>query len=128
MARFPPPVVQMSSGPDRDTNLEGAATLVRQAADRGARLVVLPEVFAWRGPRADERAHAEPVPGPSVDAMAAVARETGVHLHMGSILERAAQEGQPTFNTSCLLSPSGELLARCRKIHLFDVDIPGRGT
>jgi predicted amidohydrolase len=128
MDRFLAAVVQMSSGPDRDTNLEGAATLVRQAADRGARLVVLPEVFAWRGPRADERAHAEPVPGPSVDAMAAVARETGVHLLMGSILERAVQEEQRTFNTSCLLSPSGELLARYRKIHLFDVDIPGRVT
>ena len=127
MDRFLAAVVQMASGPDRAANLGRAAALVREAARREARLVVLPEVFAWRGPRADEAPHAEPVPGPSVDAMAAVARETGVHLLMGSILERAPEERR-SFNTSCLLSPSGELLARYRKIHLFDVDIPGRVT
>src|SRR4029450_12536007 len=128
MERFLAAVVQMASGQDRDANLEHAATLVRAAAQRGARLVVLPEVFAWRGPRTEEQAHAETVPGQAVDAMAAVARETGVHLLMGSILERAAQGEQRTFNTSCLLSPAGELVARYRKIHLFDVDIPGLVT
>lgn len=127
MDRFLAAVVQMASGPDRAANLGRAAALMREAARREARLVVLPEVFAWRGPRADEAPHAESVPGPSVDAMAAVARETGVHLLMGSILERAPEERR-SFNTSCLLSPSGELLARYRKIHLFDVDIPGRVT
>jgi predicted amidohydrolase len=89
--------------------------------------VVLPEVFAWRGPRAEEAAHAETIPGPSTAAMAAVARETRVHLLMGSILERAADDTR-SFNTSCLLSPAGELLTRYRKIHLFDVDLPGRVT
>jgi predicted amidohydrolase len=127
MDRFLAAVVQMTSGPRRDVNLDGAATLVREAARRGARLVVLPEVFAWRGPRAEEAAHAEAIPGPSVDAMATVARETGVHLLMGSILERAPGD-ERSFNTSCLLAPSGELLARYRKIHLFDVDLPGRVT
>jgi len=127
MDRFLAAVVQMSSGPGRDSNLERARALVREAADRGARLVVLPEVFAWRGPRAEEAAHAESIPGPSTEAMAAVARETGAFLLMGSILERAAGR-ERSFNTSCLLSPAGELLARYRKIHLFDVDIPGRVT
>ena len=127
MDRFLAAVVQMASGPDRAANLGRAAALVREAARREARLIVLPEVFAWRGPRADEPSHAESVPGASVAAMAAVARETGVHLLMGSILERAPEERR-SFNTSCLLSPSGELLARYRKIHLFDVDIPGRVT
>jgi predicted amidohydrolase len=127
MDRFLAAVVQMASGPHRETNIERAAALVREAASRGVSLVVLPEVFAWRGARADEAEHAEPVPGPSTDAMAEVARATGVHLLMGSILERTAGERR-TFNTTCLLSPSGELLARYRKIHLFDVDLPGRVT
>jgi predicted amidohydrolase len=127
MDRFLAAVVQMASGPRRDANLERAALLVREAARRGARLVVLPEVFAWRGPRDEEAAHAEPIPGPSTATMAAVARETGVHLLMGSILEQAPGDGR-SFNTSCLLSPAGELLARYRKIHLFDVDLPGRVT
>jgi predicted amidohydrolase len=128
MNRFLAAVVQMASGPRRDANLERATALVRDAAGGGARLVVLPEVFAWRGPRAEEAAHAEPIPGPSTDAMAQVARETGVHLLMGSILEQAADGERRTFNTTCLLSPRGELLARYRKIHLFDVDLPGRVT
>jgi deaminated glutathione amidase len=128
MDRFLAAVVQMASGPRRDANLERAGALVRDAAGRGARLIVLPEVFAWRGPRAEEAAHAEPIPGPSTDAMARVAREVGVHLLMGSILEQAAEGETRTFNTTCLLSPRGELMARYRKIHLFDVDLPGRVT
>lgn len=127
MDRFLAAVVQMASGPRRDANLERANELVREAATRGASLVVLPEVFAWRGARSDEAAHAEPIPGPSTDAMAELARTTGIHLLMGSILERSAGESR-TFNTTCLLSPRGELLARYRKIHLFDVDLPGRVT
>jgi predicted amidohydrolase len=127
MERFLAAVGQMASGPRRETNLERAAALVREAARRGASLVVLPEVFAWRGPRSEEAAHAETIPGPSTDAMGEVARATGVHLLMGSILEQAGGEHR-TFNTTCLLSPSGELLARYRKIHLFDVDLPGRVT
>ena len=125
MVRFLAAVVQMASGPRRAANLDRARQFVREAASRGARLVVLPEVFAWRGPRADEAAHAEPIPGPSTDAMAAVAREAGVHLLMGSILEQG-ELGDRSFNTTCLLSPRGELLARYRKLHLFDVDLPGR--
>src|SRR5262245_25008658 len=120
MDRFLAAVVQMTSGPQRDANVERAGALVREAAGRGARLVMLPEVFAWRGPHDEEARHTESVPGPTTEAMAAVAKETGVHLLMGSILERKA--GDPrSFNTSCLLSPSGQLLARYRKIHLFDV-------
>src|SRR4029450_2134389 len=125
MERFLAAVVQMASGQDRDANLEHAATLVRAAAQRGARMVVLPEVFAWRGPRTEEQAHAETVPGQAVGALAGGARETGVHLLMGSILERAAQGEERSFNTSCLLSPSGEILGRSRKIHPLHADTPG---
>src|SRR5262245_47721882 len=127
MERFLAAVVQMASGSRRDANLERARVLVEEAASRGAQLVVLPEVFAWRGPRAEEAAHAESIPGPTTDAMAAVARAARIHLCMGSILERAPGE-QRSFNASCLLGPTGDLLARYRKVHLFDVDLPGRVT
>lgn len=125
MSAFLAAVVQLSSGADRPANLVRAATLVRTAAARGARLVVLPEVFPWRGPRTEEAAHAEPIPGPTTGAMAAVARECGVHLCMGSMLE-AAPGADRTFNTSVLLGPDGGILAQYRKIHLFDVELPGR--
>jgi len=125
MERFFAAVVQMTSGPRRDENLARAAGHVRDAAARGARLVVLPEVFAWRGAREEEASLAETIPGPSTDAMATVARETGAWVVAGSILERAAGDGL-SFNTSCVLSPDGRIAARYRKLHLFDVDLPGR--
>ncbi|MFN8544290.1 MAG: carbon-nitrogen hydrolase family protein [Candidatus Binatia bacterium] len=125
MDRFLVAAVQMSSGPDRAANLDRAAALVRSAAARGARLVVLPEVFPWRGPRGEEAAHVEPVPGPTTEAMADLARTTGVYLCAGSLLERAADDPRP-YNTSCLFGPTGALLACYRKIHLFDVELPGR--
>jgi predicted amidohydrolase len=123
--RYAAAAVQMSTGTDGAANLGRASALVREAAARGARLIVLPEVFSWRGPRADEPARAEPVPGPTTAALAALARELGVHLCAGSILESIPGERR-AYNTSCLLGPRGELLASYRKIHLFDVDLPGR--
>lgn len=117
----------MSSGADRPDNLSRATALIRTAAARGARLVVLPEVFAWRGARADEPTAIETIPGPTTEAMSALARELRIHLCIGSILERAPGDAR-AFNTSCLIDPTGKLLARYRKIHLFDVDLPGRVT
>jgi predicted amidohydrolase len=119
--------IQVSAGPDKSANLERAERLVRLAAARGANLVALPEVFNWRGRRTDERATAESLGGESLARMAGLARELGIHLVAGSITELA--EGQPrNYNTSTLFGPDGSLLGVYRKIHLFDVDLPGRVT
>jgi len=125
MEQYLAAAVQMSSGADRAANLARAEALVREAAGRGARLVVLPEVFAWRGARTAEATSSEPIPGPTTEKFSAVARECGIHLCMGSILE-AAQGTSRAYNTSCLIGPDGRLLACYRKLHLFDVDLPGR--
>jgi predicted amidohydrolase len=123
--RFVAAVVQMSSGADRATNVRRATELVRDAAARAARLAVLPEVFAWRGVDPNDPTSAEPVPGPTTHAMADLARELGIFICMGSILERVPDETR-RYNTTCVLDPSGALVARYRKIHLFDVALPGR--
>jgi predicted amidohydrolase len=125
MARYTAAAVQMSSGPDRAANLARASALVREAAARGARLVVLPEVFAWRGPAAEEAAAAEPIPGPLTGALGALARELAIHVVAGSFLEAVPSERR-TYNTSCVFGPQGDLIARYRKLHLFDVELPGR--
>jgi deaminated glutathione amidase len=119
--------IQMASGSDKAANLEKAENLIRLAAARGARLVGLPEVFNWRGKRAEEAAAAESLEGPTLTLMAGLARELEIHLLAGSITEDAP--GQPKrYNTSVLFGPDGSRLAVYRKIHLFDVDLPGRVT
>ncbi|MFF7185909.1 carbon-nitrogen family hydrolase [Streptomyces sp. NPDC008222] len=108
---------------DEDESVESrrrrAASLVRDQA--GADLVVLPELwttgaFAYE----DFGTEAEPLDGPTHEAMAKAASDAGVWLHAGSIPERAP-EG-PLYNTSLVFSPSGELAAAYRKIHRFGFD------
>jgi predicted amidohydrolase len=119
--------IQMAADADKAANLDRAERLIRLAAARGANLVALPEVFNWRGPRADERAAAETLDGDTLARMSAIARELSIHLLAGSITE-LADARRRNFNTSVLLGPDGGRLAVYRKIHLFDVDLPGRVT
>lgn len=114
--------VQMLASSDKEANLKEAEKWVRKAHAEGAKLVVLPEVFNWRGKKEEQRASAEPIPGPTSTLMSGLARELGIHLLSGSILEGAAGENK-VYNTSLLFNPQGELLANYRKIHLFDVEL-----
>src|SRR5258708_6688196 len=98
--------VQMQSGPNLDRNLEQARALVHQAAQRGATLVVLPEVFAWRGPKADESTIASAIPGPVSDFLCALAADLAITLVGGSFLERSHQQAR-SFNTSLLIDRDG---------------------
>jgi predicted amidohydrolase len=116
--------IQMRTGADRDANLARARTLAEHAAERGASLVVLPEVFAWRGTRSDEPSAATTIPGAVSEFLCRVARELGVTVIGGSFLERAP-EATKSFNTCLVVAPDGTIVARYRKIHLFDVDLPG---
>ena len=119
--------IQMSTGSDKAANLAKAEHLIRLAAARGARLIALPEVFNWRGKRPEEPAAAEALEGPTLTLMGALARDLEIHLLAGSITEHAPGETR-RYNTSVLLGPDGAQLGVYRKIHLFDVDLPGRVT
>ena len=120
-------VIQMTSISDKAANLEKAERMIRLAGARGARLVGLPETFNWRGKRAEEAAAAESLEGDTLTAMARLARELEIHLLAGSITEHVTGE-ERRYNTSVLFAPNGERLAVYRKIHLFDIDLPGRVT
>ncbi|MET7573587.1 carbon-nitrogen family hydrolase [Streptomyces sp. NPDC005492] len=94
-------------------------SLVREQA--GADLVVLPELWTTGAFAYEQFAdEAEPLEGPTYEAMAKAASDAGVWLHAGSIPERDP-EG-PLYNTSLVFSPSGELAAAYRKIHRFGFD------
>jgi len=120
--KFLAAAVQMLASSNKEANLEEAANWVRTAHAKGAKLVVLPEVFNWRGAREDQRASAEPIPGSTSTLMASLARELGIYLLAGSILESTGGDNK-VYNTSLLFSPEGNLLAKYRKIHLFDVGL-----
>jgi predicted amidohydrolase len=112
--------VQMNTRDDVAANVGAATALVEAAAAAGARLVALPETWAYKGHREGIRASAEAVDGPSNAALAQLAGRLGIFVLAGSIYEPSPRPGR-VFNTSALFGPHGDLLAAYRKIHLFDV-------
>jgi predicted amidohydrolase len=120
--KFRVAAIQMAASDDKPANLAEAGRWVRAAAAEGAKVVALPEVFIWRGDKKKERDAAEPIPGPSSIALADLARELGIYLLAGSLLEEIPGNHK-AFNTSLLFDPAGKLLASYRKIHLFDVEL-----
>jgi predicted amidohydrolase len=115
--------VQMTSTADRARNMASALRLVNQAADLGARLVALPENFAFMGREEERISQAETLEGPTLSALRQVARDRRIWIVGGSIAEKVDRPGH-TANTSALLSDDGSIAAAYRKIHLFDVNIP----
>ncbi|UNO41042.1 carbon-nitrogen family hydrolase [Streptomyces sp. MST-110588] len=96
-----------------------AAALVRERS--GSDLVVLPELWPVGAFAFDSfQAEAEPLHGPTYEAMSAAARDAEVWLHAGSIVERAADGA--LYNTSLIFAPDGSLAAVYRKIHRFGFD------
>jgi deaminated glutathione amidase len=117
--------VQLNSTADQAANLAVADRLTRGAAADGATLIVLPEKWTAIGSDEQSRAAAEPLDGPSIGWARAIARELGIDLIAGSILER--REGHERLaNTSVHVDPSGEVRAAYRKLHMFDVEVDGR--
>ncbi len=117
--------IQMSSTPDKHENFETAEVLIRDAVSAGAQFVALPELWSCHGLDSVYRENAEPVPGPTTESLGALARELGIYLLGGSVLE-GAPNSERLSNTSTFFTPDGELSAVYRKIHLFDVKAPDR--
>jgi len=112
--------VQLNSTDDKGRNLEVADRLVRAAAADGADLIVLPEKFNVLGAHEHLAQGAEDLDGPTVRWARAAARELGVDLVAGSIVERR-QGHDKLANTSVHAGPDGEVHGVYRKIHMFDV-------
>ncbi len=127
---------QLCSTDDVARNLQTCRRLAASAAERGAALLVLPECFAFLGRRErDKMAVAERLegePGPILATLMELARNHQIWLLGGGMAERLGDDepGAATsaFNTAVLISPTGALVTRYRKLHLFDVDIPGGAT
>jgi predicted amidohydrolase len=116
--------VQLNSTEDIDRNRDVADRLVRAAAARGAELVILPEKWNVLGSADAMQAAAEPLDGPSVSWARSIARELGIDLVAGSIVERVEAAEKPA-NTSVHVDAEGEVRGVYRKLHMFDVEVDG---
>jgi predicted amidohydrolase len=117
-------IIQMNSQGDRRANIAAALDLIDRAAATSARLVALPEVWPYLGPDDVIREQAETIPGPITDHLAQRARRHGIYIHGGSIYEK--RPGDPgMYNTTFVIDPTGEIIARYSKIHMFDVVLDG---
>ncbi len=114
-------VVQMDSRTDKERNIAAACRCVLKAAEAGAKLVVLPEVFSYRGPLGGDSLEApiaETLGGATVQAFCGLAKKKKIGIVLGSIYERIPKI-KKMYNTSVVVSPRGEVLAAYRKMHLF---------
>ena len=116
--------VQLNAGADRDANLAVADRLTRAAAADGASLIVLPEKWTAMGSGEQLRAAAQTLEGEAIGWARAIARELGVDLVAGSIVERVPGQ-EKLANTSVHVDPHGEIRAVYRKVHMFDVEVDG---
>jgi deaminated glutathione amidase len=117
-------VCQLNSRDDRAANLAVARDLLDRAAAAGADLAVLPEYVDYLGRSAGEP-KPEAVDGEFATFFAQAARRLGIWVLAGSFHE-AGPDPQRTHNTSLVFDRAGELAGVYRKIHLYDVEIPGR--
>jgi len=115
-------LIQFPVTADKQDNLNRAAESIRQAAQNGADMAVLPEMFCCPYENSCFRPYGEETGGPAWAMLSAAAAENGIYVVGGSIPEL---EDDRVYNTSFVFEPSGKQIARHRKAHLFDIDVPG---
>ena len=126
MSSFRLGLIQLAVTANKTANLSRAAEKIQEASKNGAKLVSLPEIFNSPYGTNYFSEYAEPVPdGQSCQLLSKSAKENGIFLIGGSIPER---EGDQLFNTCTVWNPNGDMIAKYRKMHLFDIDIPGKIT
>ncbi len=114
---------QMKVVDDKDVNLEKAKDMIGKAADNGAEMVVLPEMFNCPYDTSKFKDYAESrFKSKSLEAVSSAATEHDVYLVAGSVPELLDQK---LYNSCFIFNGYGKILDVYRKMHLFDVDIPG---
>ena len=113
---------QILGSTDKNESRKTADRYVREAAEQGAQVIALPEM--WNCPYSNDyfRDYAEPADGETVQFMSRLADELGVYLIGGSISEL---DGDKVYNTSFSFDRKGNVIGRHRKVHLFDIDVEG---
>ncbi len=116
--------LQLTSGADESFNVDHALALLTKAVAKGATYIQLPEYFNYYGSPRRYGDLAQSIPGPLTDRLGEFARANGVTIHVGSMLERS-NDPERFFNTSVVIGADGNIRATYRKVHLFDIEVPG---
>ncbi|CAL4151108.1 unnamed protein product [Meganyctiphanes norvegica] len=114
--------IQLAVGAVKKDNISRAVQKISEAAAAGAHLVTLPECFNSPYGTKYFSQYAESIPGETTAALKEAAKASGVWLVGGSIPE---QDGDKLYNTCTVWNPQGDMVAKHRKIHLFDISVPG---
>lgn len=118
-------LVQLKAGLDKAANLQKVTSYIEKAAEKSPDVVMLPECF--NSPYAVDkfREYAESIPGQTTDLLSDLAQKHSLFIVGGSIPELA---GDHVYNTLVTFDPQGRIIAKHRKAHLFDIEIPGSIT
>ena len=126
MSAFRAACIQLCSGDDVAENIRITSGLIREAAGAGAAVIATPENTTVMAPdggaklaQSYDEAH-----DPALPVFSELAKELGIWLLVGSLAIKVSES--KTANRSFLIDPKGRIAARYSKIHLFDVDLPGR--
>ncbi len=122
--KLPLAICQMKVQAEKEVNLRRAEEMITNAATKGARMIVLPEIFNSPYQAALFPDYAEIFPGKTSKFLSRMAKQHSVCLVGGSIVEK--DENNKIYNSSYVFDETGELIKRYRKAHLFDIDLPGR--
>jgi len=119
-------ICQMISTKYKEQNIKKARIMIEEAANNGADIIVLPEIFNSPYQAKLFPEYAEPFPGPTTNFLSRMARAYQVCIVGGSIIEK--DDKDHIYNTSYVFDDKGDLIGKHRKMHLFDIDIPGKVT
>ncbi|XP_015877100.2 deaminated glutathione amidase, chloroplastic/cytosolic [Ziziphus jujuba] len=116
---------QMTSINDLAANFATCSQLVKEAASSGAKLVCFPETFSYLAVKDGEALKiAEDLDGPIMQRYCSLARESNIWLSLGGFQEKGPDDSH-MYNTHVVIDDAGNIRSTYRKIHLFNVDVPG---
>lgn len=121
-------VLQLTSTSNKSENFDIARKLIEQAAQSGCKMIFLPECFDFicRG-KENTFEQGEPLNGPIVTRYQSLANEHRIWLSLGGLHEKDVDNpsSQKLFNAHIIINDKGEIVSVYRKVHLFNLDIPG---
>lgn len=123
MSVFNMALLQLDTQDEKETNLRRISEMIDEAASKRAHFICMPEMANYIGIGDGPFNNAEDIPGGKTCALfSEKAKEHGVWIHGGSICERIHDEKR-VYNTTVVMNPKGEIAAKYRKIHLYDIDV-----